>query len=210
MEEQAKKKTCSKCNVEKELGEFYVESFKNGKLRSACKECNKQYRQDNKEIISERKKQRYQNNKEEVLEKQKQYRQDNKEIISERNKQRYQNNRKKVLERKKQIHKNNPLRSMLKSARARAKQFGREFNIREEDIQLPEYCPILGIKLETSNGQASHNSYSLDRIDSSKGYVKGNIEVISFRANTLKKDATLEELKKLVEYIEKQESLKNS
>ncbi len=45
-------------------------------------------------------------------------------------------------------------------------------------------------------------SPSLDRIDSTKGYTKGNIWVISNRANTLKNDATLSELKLLVERLE--------
>jgi len=58
--------------------------------------------------------------------------------------------------------------------------------------------------LETAEGKVSDNSYSLDRIDPSKGYVKGNVEVISHRANTLKSNATIEELEKVIQYMRKQ------
>ena len=87
------------------------------------------------------------------------------------------------------------LRSPLWSrAKFRAKQKGREFNITKEDIVIPDICPLLGTPME---------SPSLDRIDSSKGYIKDNVWVISNRANTLKNDATLTELKTLVENLEK-------
>ena len=67
------------------------------------------------------------------------------------------------------------------------------------DIFIPEACPLLGIEI-TKNivGQPTHNSPSLDRIDNRLGYVKGNVWVISHRANTLKSNASLEELERLV------------
>ena len=43
---------------------------------------------------------------------------------------------------------------------------------------------------------------SLDRIDSSKGYIVGNISVISLRANMLKNNATLNELKMIVKWLD--------
>jgi len=63
------------------------------------------------------------------------------------------------------------------------------------------HCPLLGLKLTYANykGNAQANYASLDRIDSSKGYVKGNIQILSFRANSMKGDATLEEMELLVE-----------
>lgn len=64
-----------------------------------------------------------------------------------------------------------------------------------------DQCPVLGIPLDyTASGKGVHNSASLDRSDSTKGYVLGNVKVISLRANLLKRDASLEELIRLGEY----------
>jgi hypothetical protein len=69
------------------------------------------------------------------------------------------------------------------------------FNIEISDVFIPEYCPYLGIKLSTNiNDCFSPNYFTIDRIDSSKGYIKGNIQVISRLANTMKNNATIEEL----------------
>lgn len=68
------------------------------------------------------------------------------------------------------------------------------------NLSYPITCPILGIPLSFNRGEAKDNSYSIDRIDSTKGYVIGNIEVISLRANKLKSDATIQEIQLLAEY----------
>lgn len=91
----------------------------------------------------------------------------------------------------------NPLRLMLKRASDRAKERGFEFNLTETDLVIPDVCPVLGLVLKVSTGNAKPNSPALDRIDNTKGYVKGNVRVISNRANSLKSDATKEELKLL-------------
>ena len=94
--------------------------------------------------------------------------------------------------------------AMWSRAKYRAAHKGREFTITKEDIVIPERCPLLGIPLVCHRGKGSQqgNSPSLDRIDPTKGYIKGNVWVISNRANTLKNDATLTELKTLVENLE--------
>jgi len=105
--------------------------------------------------------------------------------------------------RKEQIRKD-PRAYLLRAAKRRAKKSGREFTITLDDIVIPDVCPVLGTKLIVlSEGYASPDSMSIDRIDNDKGYVPGNICVISYRANVLKKDATLSELKSLVKYLEK-------
>lgn len=95
---------------------------------------------------------------------------------------------------KTQQAKNNPISRMLQAAKQRAKKKGLEFNIGKEDIIIPEKCPYLDIPLYPGEKDNYKNSPSLDRIDSSKGYIKGNVQVISSKANTMKNDASIEEL----------------
>jgi hypothetical protein len=88
---------------------------------------------------------------------------------------------------------------MLVSAKARAKKLGLPFDITIDDIVIPETCPYLGIPLmrkECEEGDSGFwkHSPSLDRIIPELGYVKGNIEVISMKANAMKSNASIEEL----------------
>lgn len=92
----------------------------------------------------------------------------------------------------------NPQRNLLVKARNRAKNKNIECSIDESDIIIPDVCPLLGIPLVKGKGNPAAGSPSVDRIDPSKGYVKGNIWVISWRANKLKSDASLDELERLV------------
>lgn len=81
------------------------------------------------------------------------------------------------------------------AARLRATKKSIPFNIELSDIVIPEYCPYLKIKLETKNGNGRQaSSPSLDRVVPELGYVKGNIEVISDKANMMKSNANKEEL----------------
>jgi hypothetical protein len=76
-----------------------------------------------------------------------------------------------------------------------SKDRGLDFNLDVDDIIIPKYCPLLGIELVLGiENYKSPNYYSIDRIDSSKGYVKDNIQIISRLANTMKNNATKEQL----------------
>ena len=97
--------------------------------------------------------------------------------------------------------KENPKIGLMHGAKTRAKKLGLDFNLTYEDIVIPEFCPILGTKLERGEGKPTPNSPTLDRIIPSLGYVKGNVRVISHRANTIKNDATIEELEAVIRYI---------
>lgn len=91
---------------------------------------------------------------------------------------------------------------MLRHARRRAERVGVPFRLKETDIVIPSYCPVLGIPLEKNKGgkAGADNSPSLDRIIPRKGYVKGNVIVISYKANRIKNDATVEELKQVASF----------
>lgn len=97
-----------------------------------------------------------------------------------------------------------PAALMLVSARGRAKEKGIPFNIVSADIPVPEVCPVLGLKLVIGVGACSDSSPSIDRIIPSLGYVKGNVRVISRRANRIKNDATPDELYKVWKYASEQ------
>lgn len=89
-----------------------------------------------------------------------------------------------------------------RGARRRAEEFGVPFAISISDIHVPTHCPALGIPL-IKGGRLHPNSPTLDRILPPKGYVVGNIAVISWRANKLKNNATPEELTALAAWLEK-------
>jgi len=76
-----------------------------------------------------------------------------------------------------------------------ARQRSKDFSISLDDILLPDYCPVLGIQLDYGWPVTDLAAVpSIDRIDNAKGYVRGNVLVISNRANKLKNDATRAEL----------------
>lgn len=91
--------------------------------------------------------------------------------------------------------------SMWQSAKLRAKKKNLEFSLEIEDIVIPDFCPLLGLKLSYEDFGIRYNSPSLDRKDPGKGYTKENIWVISSRANILKHNATLSELELLVKNL---------
>jgi hypothetical protein len=132
------------------------------------------------------------------------YYEKNKELCKKRAKLWAKNNKKKVEQQRIDRVRNNPVAYLLCLAKARARKKGLEYNLTEADVVLPEVCPVLGISLtalRAGTGTQDPGTPTLDRIRSSEGYIKGNVAVISWRANSLKKDATLEELQRLVEWL---------
>jgi hypothetical protein len=107
---------------------------------------------------------------------------------------------------------NNTVLEMIKRAKGRAKKKGLEFNLVESDIIIPKYCPVFPEIELTRSGEKNYSistCCSLDRIDNNKGYTKGNIRVISNKANILKKNGSLDDFKRIIEYIESSSQEKN-
>lgn len=158
-------KKCSNCNVEKSLEDFYNSKYGKFGKTHHCKNCMTAYRNKNKE----------------------------KSKLYMRNLR--LNDNEKVKETRRTSYHRNPINKMFISAKTRSKRYGIPFNITKEDIVIPEKCPLLEIEFIPGTKDNYLYSYSLDRIDNSKGYIKGNVQVITSKANSMKNCASLEELK---------------
>lgn len=96
-----------------------------------------------------------------------------------------------------------PEEFLLRRAEESAKARGLTFNLTIDDIHLPESCPLLDILMFFDSENPRHDGTpSIDRIDNSKGYVKGNVWIISRKANVMKNDASLEELATFAENVQ--------
>lgn len=93
---------------------------------------------------------------------------------------------------------------LFSAAKFRAKRKNIDFNIDKSDIIVPEVCPIAHIPLYVNNGKSGPNSPTLDRIKNSLGYVKGNVRVISKRANTHKGNMSFEEIERMYLYAKQE------
>lgn len=89
---------------------------------------------------------------------------------------------------------------MLHHARSRAKKRKIECSLSIDDIIIPEFCPVLGIRLKHNTGKSGDDSPTLDRKKLDVGYTPENVCVISSRANRIKNNASPEELAKVLAY----------
>lgn len=97
--------------------------------------------------------------------------------------------------------KSKPERCLWISAKGRAKKFSVPFTIDVSDIIIPTVCPVLKIPLIPNKGKICQNSPTLDRVIPHLGYVPGNIAVVSARANTIKNNASKEELALVLQWL---------
>jgi len=150
---------------------------------------NKEYAIKNKDKIKKQNAERYLKNKEAFLKRSKDRYKKNEERIKKQSAQRYARNKDK-----------NHIKMLLQGAKKRAKDHNMVFNLEPSDIIIPQICPLLGIPLFRGDRTNNPNSPSIDRINNSLGYEKGNIHIISKKANTIKNNASLEELAKIGEW----------
>lgn len=98
----------------------------------------------------------------------------------------------------------NPKPYFYRMAKGSAKKRGISFTITLDDMpEVPTHCPVFGFPLDLTLSGNSPRAPSLDRMDTTKGYEPGNIEFISWRANYLKRNGSLEEFEKLVAHMRK-------
>lgn len=95
----------------------------------------------------------------------------------------------------------NPEKYLYNAAKRRARDKGLDFDIEVSDIVIPETCPILGFKLKMGDARSKWSSPSLDRKDNTKGYVKGNVFIISMKANLCKSNLSNTDIKALHDYV---------
>lgn len=97
------------------------------------------------------------------------------------------------------------IKNLLRLAKKRALEKNIEFDVSIDDLSPNEFCPLLGIRINyaASGRGAVDESPSLDRIDNSKGYVKGNVWIVSWRANRIKSNASIFELEIITRNLRK-------
>lgn len=106
---------------------------------------------------------------------------------------------KKAIQKAKQEWAKKPIEAkILNRIKTRSTKKGIPFNLELEDIIIPEVCPVF--KVPFIYGDHSW-TYSVDRIKPELGYVKGNIVIISNKANMMKNTGTIEEVKMLYEWM---------
>ena len=92
----------------------------------------------------------------------------------------------------------NIFRELVQSAKDRAKLKNLDFNLTKQYIEsivpIGNICPIRNVVMHIGNYKDRNDSFSIDRIDSTKGYVIGNVNIISYLANKIKFNCSLEEL----------------
>lgn len=144
-------------------------------------------------------------NREKNTENARRYREKNKEKVRKAAREYQRRHREALLPKMREYsrsrYRNDPRLSLFEGAKRRAKLYNLPFSITLEDIIIPDTCPVLGIPIETGLPANSPQLPSLDRNIPDLGYMPGNVTVMSLRANSLKKNATLEEVTALYEWF---------
>lgn len=109
--------------------------------------------------------------------------------------------KKAILDKNRLIKLKNPERLLHRYAKLRAKKNNIPFDIEISDVVIPTHCPILGLPLAFNRIALGPNSPTLDKIVPVLGYVKGNVQVLSWKANKLKSNGTIYELELIVKYL---------
>lgn len=98
--------------------------------------------------------------------------------------------------------------SAVGGAKSRANKKGLPFDLDKEHVRsiLTDTCPVFGTPFVWYGKKLRYDSPSLDRIVPSKGYVRGNVVVLSKRANAVKSDATSTEIQAVADWLRRIET----
>lgn len=184
-------KVCTKCKIEKNLEDFGTKSSGKDGKGARCKECENRVKRE-----------RRSSDPEAVRARDRAWHANNRDRRNARTKAYYVENSAKMMAQMKEFLKSNPEHGLWKLAKGRAKKHGIPFTITKEDINIPEFCPVLGMKLAFGDMQSRESSPSLDKIVPELGYVKGNIAVISYRANKIKNDGSSDEHRRIADWMD--------
>jgi hypothetical protein len=186
-------KTCSTCKEPKEEKFFSKKTSAKDGLNSRCKDC------DKKAVAEWRK-----DNPDKAKESTDRWNSENREHVLSRQRKHYQKNSVQIMDQMKKFLKDNPEHGLLKLAKQRCKKSGVPCTITIDDIFIPEFCPILGVRLEFGDMATRDNSPSLDRVVPEFGYVPGNVAVISYRANRIKNEGLADEHRRIADWMDAQ------
>lgn len=169
---------CNFCKIEKPRKCFFKHKGNKNDIYSFCKDCAKIKR-----------KIYYEKNKHELL---------NRQRIKRKTKEYKEKNNIRM----KEYRKNNPVKQLIMWAKSKCKKRKIPFNLGDNDLVFTGKCAIFGTELVIS-GDNLDNSPTLDRINPSLGYVRGNVQIVSHLANRIKSSATLDQLEQIVMYVKK-------
>ena len=211
-------KVCGTCNQAKDLSMFSKTKTSPDGHYYRCKLCRKEYYEKNKEKARAKGRKYYEENKEDVRARNSAYYQQNKDKVRIINKAWEQKNKEKVRADKqayKEQHKGTidyALRSLLAGAKSRAKINNLPFDLTLEwlETMVVSHCPITlqpldWTKEQIVNGRHGPSSPSIDKIIPELGYVQSNCAIVSFRGNRIKSDGTIDEFRRMVQYMAAQQ-----
>jgi hypothetical protein len=166
----------------------------------------KKWYEKNKESLRAKALARYHADAESHRERQRAYKARHKERLAEANRQRAKSLRAAdpagVRAADRAAYARNKRVRLIKSIRSRAAKNGISFDIEVSDLVWPTHCPILGMKLDyEASFPPPDNGVSVDRIIPSLGYVRGNVQVVSWLANRMKSNATPEQMLSFARYV---------
>lgn len=189
-----KTKTCTICQIEKPIEDFIKDNRSPTGYKNQCKECKNKIAKDRYIIIKDnldfrirlrKNTMKFKNSHREKIRDEALIYNAN-PVVKDRKKKWYENNQINTI--------NGIISRMYKRAQKRSIEENFDFNIEVSDIKYEKYCPLLNLELNWNGGPRTDITPSLDKIDPKKGYVKGNIRVLSFLANRMKLNANYKNL----------------